>query len=87
LEDEPNLFTKITASLDKSVFIESENKKIGTAKKAAKCKADDDLVMTFKEDTEVNKKRLAIDDKCLALEKKKHDTINCAKQHHLGAQQ
>jgi hypothetical protein len=87
LEDEPNLFTKITASLDKSVFNESENKKIGTAKKAAKRKADDDLVMTSKEDSEVNKKHLAIDDKRLtidderlALEKKKHDTINRAVQ-------
>jgi hypothetical protein len=87
LEDEPNLFTKITASLDKSVFNESKNKKTGIAKKAAKRKADDDLVMTFKEDTQVNKKRLAIDDKRLtidderlALEKKKHDTINRAVQ-------
>jgi hypothetical protein len=78
LEDEPNLFTKI-------LFNEFENKKIGTAKKAAKHKADNDLVMTFKEDTEVNKKRLpidskrlTIDDKCLALDKKKHDTINRA---------
>jgi hypothetical protein len=59
LEDEPNLFTKITASLNKSVFNEFENKKIGTAKKAAKHKADNDLVMTFKEDTQVNKKRLS----------------------------
>ena len=80
LENEPNLFTKITASLDKSVFSESENKKIGTDKKAAKRKADDDLVKAFQEDSEVNKKRLAIDDKRLVLEKKKHDTINHALQ-------
>jgi hypothetical protein len=73
LENEPNLFTKITASLDKSVFNESKNKRIGTAKKAAKRKADDDLVKIFKEDSEVNKKSLA-------LEMKKHDTINHALQ-------
>jgi hypothetical protein len=73
LHNEPNLFTKITASLDMSVFSESKNKKIRTAKKAAKCKADDDLVKIFKEDSKVNKKRLV-------LEKKKHDTINHALQ-------
>jgi hypothetical protein len=76
LENEPNLFTKITASLDKRVFNESENKKIGTSKKAAKCKADDDLVKIFKEDSKVNKK-------CLALEKKTHDTINHALQNNV----
>jgi hypothetical protein len=73
LENEPNLFTKITISVDKSVFNSSENKKIMTAKKAAKRKADNDLVKIFKEDSMVNKKRLA-------LEKKKHDTINHALQ-------
>jgi hypothetical protein len=76
LENEANLFTKITASLDKSVFSKSENKKIGTAKKAAKRKADDDLVKAFKEDSEVNKKHLV-------LEKKKHDTINHALQNNV----
>jgi hypothetical protein len=47
LDNAPNLFTKITASLDKSVFNESENKKSGTAKEAAKRKADNDLVKAF----------------------------------------
>jgi hypothetical protein len=42
-------------------FNESENKKIGSAKKVANCKADDDLVKIFKEDSEVNKKRLALE--------------------------
>jgi hypothetical protein len=70
----------ITAYLDKSIFNGSKNKKLGTAKKAAKHKAGNDLVMTFKEDTEVNKKRLTIDDEHLALDTKKHDTINRAVQ-------
>jgi hypothetical protein len=39
LKDEPNHFTKITATLDQTVFCESGNKKISTAKKAAKQKA------------------------------------------------
>jgi hypothetical protein len=42
LEDHPNLFIKVTASLD---TLESKNKKIGTAKKAAKRTADNDLVI------------------------------------------
>jgi hypothetical protein len=41
------------------------------AKKAAKRKADDDLVMALKEDTEVNKK-------LLALEVEKNHVISCA---------
>jgi len=92
LEDEPDLFTKISCSLDKSVFSESGSssswaKKIGTAKKSAKRKADDELVVAFKQDTEVNKQRLALDNKRLAmdnkrltLEYKKNDTIQLAVQ-------
>jgi hypothetical protein len=72
LEDDPNIF-KITASLNKSVSSEPGKKKIGSAKKAAKRNSDDALVKAFKEDTEVNKKRLA-------MEKKKHDTISHALQ-------
>jgi hypothetical protein len=78
LEDEPNLLTKIIASLNKSVFSKSKNNKIGTAKKAAKQKADDDLMKTFKEDTEVNKKHLVIDEKRLALEMVKTNTVKLA---------
>jgi hypothetical protein len=81
LEDEINLFSKATASsLDKNVFSESGNKKIRNAEKAAKCKVDNDFVLAFQEDVEVNKKCLVIADKRLALEVEKNNNVNCAVQ-------
>jgi hypothetical protein len=59
LQDEPNVCTNITFSFDSNFFSESAKNR-RAAKKAAKRKADDNLVRAFKDDMEVKKKCLTL---------------------------